>query len=107
MMEPVFDEIAMWEWLLGVTWSGRCPSTNSMGVHLWEGMHRSAARWFALRYHAEHGRLPEGTHHVKCFFGRNGLQGDLKHPMPGYTRSYIRTDITFPSPPPDLVPLPR
>jgi hypothetical protein len=68
-------------------------------------LHQRAA-WFARRYHAEHGRLPEGTHHVKCFFARNGIEGDLEHPMPDYTRSYIRTDITFP-PPQELVPLPR
>jgi hypothetical protein len=58
-------------------------------------------------YFAEHGRLSEGTHHVTCFFARNGLEGDLPHPWPGYTRSYIRADITFPPPPAELVPPPR
>jgi hypothetical protein len=96
----------MWRWLLGIRYKNECRSTNSIGVGIYHGMHRSAARWFAERHHAEHGRLPEGTHHVKRFFARNGLKGDLKHPMPDYTRSYIRTNITFP-PPPELVPLPR
>jgi hypothetical protein len=104
---PIFDEIAMWRWLLGIQYKNECTSTNSMGVACYRGMHRSAAGWYARRYHAEHGVLPSGTHHVKCFFGRNGIEGDLEHPLPGYTRSYIRADITFLPPPAELVPLPR
>jgi hypothetical protein len=87
-------------WLDGVRYPNRCLSTNSMGQAIYHGMHRMAAEWHARRYLAEHGRLPEGVHHVTCFFARNGLEGDLKHPCPGYPLSYIRADMVFPPAPP-------
>jgi hypothetical protein len=100
MDRPPIDPDLFDDWLRGIRYENTCPSTNSMGQTIWHSLRRNAAAWYARRYYDEHGVLPVGTHHVKCFFGRNGLQGDLKHPMPGYQESYIRTDITFPEPPP-------
>jgi hypothetical protein len=38
--------------------------TMAMGMR---HLHRHAARWYASRYFAEHGRLPEGRHQVKVW----------------------------------------
>jgi hypothetical protein len=50
----------------GFTFRDGTPWRYSIGVG--GGMrylHRYAAEWFARRYLAEHGRLPEGRHHVR------------------------------------------
>jgi hypothetical protein len=61
---------------------------------------RLAARWCALRHHARHGRLPEGTHHVVASVSTDGTPADL-HVSFG-SREWVprfEADITFPNRP--------
>jgi hypothetical protein len=39
---------------------------TEIGSHMRHGLRRQAAAWYARKHFNEHGRLPEGTHHVRC-----------------------------------------
>jgi hypothetical protein len=87
-----------------VTWAVSNWSTQ-LGSDIRHSLHRRAARAYARRYLAEHGRLPEGTHHVVVSVGRTGKgdDADIEHPFGSYLRDSDRifaADITFPAPAP-------
>jgi hypothetical protein len=86
--------------------------TSDFSSKLKHSLHRGAAMFYAERYHAEHGRLPEGTHRVRVTVGPSGNKGDADIGYPWHSQvpkgwEVLETDITFPPPPAELVPLLR
>jgi hypothetical protein len=94
----MFNQPALDEWLRGIRHDDDGPSANPVVRAVHRGMLFRAARWFAMRYYVQHGRLPEGTHHVDCSFGPSG-DSDLRHPMAGSGPSRVQADITYPPAP--------
>jgi hypothetical protein len=90
-----------------VTWTV-CSHGTQLGSGMRHAIRRLAARWHAQRYHAEHGRLPEGTHRIVASVSTDGTPADL-HVSFGSDEWVPRfeADITFPPPPAELVPLLR
>jgi hypothetical protein len=72
------DEAVLDAWLKGitypVTWEVSNWTTDFSG-RLKHSLRRAAARFYAKRYHAEHGRLPEGKHKVEARMGARGEPG--------------------------------
>jgi hypothetical protein len=85
-----------------VTWEVSNWSTQ-LGSDIKHALHRRAARAYACRYHAEHGRLPEGRHHLSFTVVPRGSQdhGDLEHPFIGCSLSerdrHLEIDVTYPA----------
>jgi hypothetical protein len=83
------DEAVFAAWIKGatypVTWSP-CSWATSIGSNIRHGLHRRAAEVYARRYHDQHGRLPEGLHHVKVSVRPHGKPGDgeIEHPFNSY-----------------------
>jgi hypothetical protein len=101
------DEAVLDAWLKGitypVTWEVSNWTTDFSG-RLKHSLRRAAARFYAKRHHAEHGRLPEGTHRVWVTVGPSGNKGDADVAYPWITSLHpadriLETDITFPPPP--------
>jgi hypothetical protein len=97
------DPAALERCVAGATFSfsDGTPWTYSIGVG--GGMrylHRYAAAWFARRYLAEHGRLPEGRHHVHvCAYARDHeARGGIKNVYAGKKRE-VRVWVTYPPAP--------
>jgi hypothetical protein len=88
-----------------VTWEISSWSTQ-LSSDFKHALHRGAAWTYARRYFAEHGRLPEGAHHVVLTVGPHGKKGDadLEHPFISASLSdrdrRFDVDITFPTVPP-------
>jgi hypothetical protein len=83
-----------------VTWEISSWSTQ-LGSDIRHALHRRAARAYARRYFAEHGRLPEGTHRVTVGVRPHGKPGDgeIEHPFRGTLDDEDRrfdAEITFP-----------
>ena len=80
--------------------------TTQLSSDFKHALHRGAARVYARRYFAEHGRLPEGTHRVVLSVGQHGRKGDadLGHPFISTSLSdrdrRFDVEITFPAAPP-------
>jgi hypothetical protein len=84
-----------------VTWVVNSWTTGLSG-QLKHSLHRGAAWFYAERYHAEHGRLPEGTHHVRVTVGPSGNKGDADIGYPMHSEvptgwEVLEVDITFPT----------
>ena len=106
--EAVPGSEAFEAWLRGisypVTWIVSSHSTQ-LGSGMRHAIRRAAARWYAKRYLAEHGRLPEGPHHVAVSVSTNGEPADLQVSFGSDEWvPHFETDITFPPAPPELVP---
>jgi hypothetical protein len=94
------------QWLEGVRFTPTCPSTNSMGRAIWHVLHERAAAFHARKHFEQHGRLPEGTHHVALSVrghGHHGDRGDIEHPCSTQIVTQIvdsqrrfEADITYP-----------
>jgi hypothetical protein len=103
MDQPQPDPEALELWLRGicypVTWTVSSHATQ-LGSGMRHAIRRAAARWYVLRYHAEHGRLPEGTHHVVATVSTDGTPADLQ--VSFGSREWVprfEADITFPPAP--------
>ncbi len=61
-------------------------------------LRRRAAAFYARRYFAEHGRLPEGMHHVSVTVEPEHVNegADIKNMGNQRSPAYLKTDITFP-----------
>jgi hypothetical protein len=88
---------AVKEWLEGVrypvTWTV-CSWSTSIGSQIRHVLHERAAAFYARQYFDEHGRLPEGTHHVTLRVGPSSgrNKGDIRHP---YGSPLIDSERTF------------
>jgi hypothetical protein len=101
----ILAQKAVREWLEGVRYPNDGRPTNSMGLVIWRSLREDAAAFYAKRYHAEHGRLPEGTHRVVVSVGPRGgrYRNDIEHPCGGVqagSNSRLEIDITYPADPP-------
>jgi hypothetical protein len=57
--------------------------------------HRRAAEWYARKFFAQHGRLPEGTHYINVEAKPRGQQGaGIENVF--YGRNLIDVDVTYP-----------
>jgi hypothetical protein len=79
--------------------------TSDFSSKLKHSLHQGAAMFYAERYHAEHGRLPEGTHRVRVTVGPSGNKGDADVGYPWHSQvpkgwEVLEADITFPEAPP-------
>jgi hypothetical protein len=88
-----------------VTWEARSWSESFFGS-VQRALCWRAAEFYARRYFAEHGRLPEGPHHVVVSVGpgRDRGDADIAHPFNTYgvprSERVLAIDITFPAIPP-------
>jgi hypothetical protein len=65
--------------------------------------HRRAAEWYARKFFAQHGRLPEGTHYVSVLAKPCGQQGaGIENVF--YGRNLIAVDVTYPGARPSALP---
>jgi hypothetical protein len=101
MRKPDLDPVALWDWLQGITY----PVTGEQ--HAWsgtflasgkEGLRQRAAEFYAQKHFAEHGRLPEGTHHVSATIDPAGMDegGDIKNLCCNRSRWFLKVHITYP-----------
>ncbi len=101
MTRPELDPVALWQWIRGITYPvpWEPPSgTDAFLASVQEGLRQRAAEFYARRYHAKHGRLPEGTHHVKVTVDPAGVDegGDIQDFYYNRSPRYLETNITFP-----------
>jgi hypothetical protein len=78
--------------------------TSGFSGQLKHSLRRGAARFYAERYFAEHGCLPEGTHHVRVTVGPGNNKGDADIGYPWRSdlqpeEQVLEVDITYPPAP--------
>jgi hypothetical protein len=69
------DPVALERCLEGIryrVWWQPASWATELGSHMRHGVRRQAAEWYARRYFAEHGRLPEGRHRIVARVGSYG-----------------------------------
>jgi hypothetical protein len=101
MPRPDLDDVALWQWIRGITYPvpGEPPSgTDAFLASVQEGLRQRAAEFYARRYHAAHGRLPEGTHQVQVTVDPAGVDagGDIQDFYYNRSPRCLEAAITFP-----------
>jgi hypothetical protein len=101
MRKPDLDPVALWLWIRGITYPVPCkpPSgTDAFLASVQEGLRQRAAEFYARRYYAAHGRLPEGTHQVQVTVDPAGVDegGDIQDFFYNRSPRYLEAAITFP-----------
>jgi hypothetical protein len=102
MPRPDLDDVALWQWIRGITYPvpGEPPGgTDPFLASVQEGLRQRAAEFYARRYHAAHGCLPEGTHQVQVTVDPAGVDagGDIQDFYYNRSPRHLETAITFPS----------
>jgi hypothetical protein len=106
--QPELEAVALERCIKGATypvwWSVSSWSTSIVSS-IRHALHRRVAEFYARRYLAEHGRLPEGLHHVVVSVGPTNKRGDadIKHLFSSGSmhpsEQMFEADITYPAAP--------